>query len=110
MKKLKLAVVFTVIACITGYFPKVAKSQSNLGIYCYSCAYNPMYPHLDKPSSTENNSQTSSRSSLESIRAQQRKCAREVYDRYNEPDRNDPSYPNFLLDLQNECVTRFLRK
>jgi tetratricopeptide (TPR) repeat protein len=49
MTKLKFAVVFAVAICTIGSFPKVAKSQSNLGGYCFSCAYNPMYPHLGKP-------------------------------------------------------------
>jgi tetratricopeptide (TPR) repeat protein len=49
MTRLKFAMVFTVIVCITGSFSKTANAQSNLGGYCFSCAYNPMYPHLGKP-------------------------------------------------------------
>lgn len=51
-----------------------------------------------------------SSSSIERLRAQQRKCAEEVYDSSNESDRNDPSYPNFLLDLKNEYAIRFSSK
>jgi tetratricopeptide (TPR) repeat protein len=48
MTKFKFSVLFAVIVCITGSFPNAAKSQSSLGIYCFSCAYNPMYPRLNK--------------------------------------------------------------
>jgi tetratricopeptide (TPR) repeat protein len=48
MTKLKFAVVFAAIIFVTGSFAKVAKAQSSLGIYCYSCAYNPMLPRINK--------------------------------------------------------------
>jgi C-terminal processing protease CtpA/Prc len=62
MTKLKSVVVFTVMVCITGSFHKDVKAQMNLGGYCYSCAYNPMYPHLDPPSARQNSNQIPSRS------------------------------------------------
>jgi hypothetical protein len=114
MTRVKFATVFAMIVCATGSIPNSAKAQmgpANLGGYCYTCAQF-YHPSLKRTSPTVDNSQSSPSysSSIERIRAQQRKCAREVYDRYNEPDQNDPSYPDFLADLQNECVTRFLNR
>ena len=52
MKKLKSAVVFTVIVCMTGSLHKAVNAQVNLGGYCFTCAYNPML----KPRINDNNS------------------------------------------------------
>jgi hypothetical protein len=81
----KFTVVSAAIVCLTGSLPITAKAQMNLGGYCFSCAYNPMYPHLEKPSSTENSYQVSPNSSSSDLSDSQ--CTLElekVTARYNE--------------------------
>jgi hypothetical protein len=102
MTKLKSAVVFTVIVCMTGSFHKAVNAQMNLGGYCYSCAYNPMYPHLDKPSSSENNSQTTlDRSRVSSPRSASRLTRLQIRDiAYN---------PTWRKKMQNNLCGTYIR-
>jgi hypothetical protein len=114
MTKLKFAVVFAVIVCVTGSFSKSAKAQmgsASLGGYCYTCGQF-RYPHIEKPSSTENNSQTSPSSSIESLRSQQMECAERVkerflYNHHTPTSREDPNYWVLAQKLQDECVAPF---
>jgi hypothetical protein len=122
MIQLKFAVVFALIFCATGSFPKAAKAQvGSYGSFSYpvpggNTIYN--YPTLDKPSSNTpssngNNTQASQdSSSAEDIYL---RCTLKVKSRfgYNNGAPVSPNDPNFIEIFKahkTECSDPFLSK